>query len=326
MNKFLKKSLLFFAVVVIVIFVLNLFQKEGFTYNTYFASTIDKHKLIDSITSPAIILAGGSNLAFGIDSKEIEKASGMPVVNLGLNGALGLDFILNELKYSIKENDIVFLSVEYFLPQTGKYDFKKILANFYPPAHKFYNRNYLSELEFYLEYDHKIFKNIFSKNSVLFQKAALKTPENPIYSREAFNRNGDVISHLNQPNNKQLNDRSRMVYRYWEGINAINQFYDFARTKNVTLFFVFPDYAASEYEKNKRAIAALESDLRKNLKAEIINSPGDLVFADSCFFDTVYHLNKLGREQRTEKLIELIKTNTHIQSCIAKAVAPMPAK
>jgi hypothetical protein len=320
MNKFLKKCSVFFAVILITVFVLTTFQKEGFTYNTYFAATIDKHKALDSILIPAIILAGGSNLAFGVDSREVEKATGMPVVNLSLNGALGLDFILNELKYSIKKNDIVILSVEYFLPEKGKYDFKKILSNFYPPAHKFYSRNYLSELEFYLEYDHKIFKNIFSTNSFLFREAKAINPETQIYVREAFNKNGDVISHLGKPNNKQLNDRSRLVYRYWEGIENINKFCDFAASKNVGVFFVFPDYAISEYQRNTQSIHALESDLRKDLKAEIINSPADLVFADSCFFDTVYHLNKEGREQRTRKLVESIKANKHLQNCVAKGV------
>ena len=62
------------------------------------AAIIDKHAHADSIKAGKIILAGGSNLAFGIDSKQLEETLGMPVVNLGLHAGLGLHFILEELK------------------------------------------------------------------------------------------------------------------------------------------------------------------------------------------------------------------------------------
>ncbi|HPG73671.1 MAG TPA: hypothetical protein PLM49_05215, partial [Bacteroidales bacterium] len=62
------------------------------------AAIIDKHKRIDSIKSPKIIFAGGSNLPFGIDSKMIQDSLHTPVVNLGLHAGLGLDFMLNELQ------------------------------------------------------------------------------------------------------------------------------------------------------------------------------------------------------------------------------------
>ena len=61
-------------------------------------------------------------------------------------------------------------------------------------------------------------------------------------------------------------------------------------------------------------------DLSNNLKIEILNRVSDFVFPDSLFFDTVYHLNKKGREIRTKKLIEIIKKSTNAQHhiyCIA---------
>jgi hypothetical protein len=59
-------------------------------------------------------------------------------------------------------------------------------------------------------------------------------------------------------------------------------------------------------------------DLSNNLKIEILNKPSDFVLPDSLFFDTVYHLNKKGREIRTKKLIEIIKKSTNAQQWLKK--------
>ena len=65
----------------------------GRQYNdNYDAALVDKVERLKSITEPKIILVGDSNVAFGINSKKIEEELGMPVVNLGLHGALGNAF------------------------------------------------------------------------------------------------------------------------------------------------------------------------------------------------------------------------------------------
>ena len=43
------------------------------------------------------------------------------------------------------------------------------------------------------------------------------------------------------------------------------------------------------------------------MKIEIITTPQEMMFSDSLFFDTVYHLNEEGRRERTEILIEKMK-------------------
>src|SRR5438105_4157685 len=125
MHKFIIKSSLFFLILLLSFFLIGLSEKPIAAPSDFMAAIIDKHKQIDIIKSPKIILGGGSNLAFGIDSKKLETAFNMPVINMGLHAGLGLTFILNELKYSIKKNDIVFLSIEYGLGKEGKYSLKK---------------------------------------------------------------------------------------------------------------------------------------------------------------------------------------------------------
>ncbi|MEP7108252.1 MAG: hypothetical protein ABI760_09715 [Ferruginibacter sp.] len=320
MNRFIIKSILFFLIIAMAIILIPFFFKNASAGSSdYMAAIIDKHRRIDIITSPKIILGGGSNLAFGIDSKELEKTFGMPVVNMGLHAGLGLAFILNELKYSIKENDIVFLSIEYFLDNEGDYALKKNVINFYRPANKFYSGNYFTEIDIYLEKSQKIFKNIFSENDDFKNTSSSQKAEIPLYSRQAFNQNGDIISHLDKPNPREIGGRSKFRYQYWEGIEEINRFYIFAKSRNVNVFFLFPNFPISEYDKNEKVISLLETDLRKDLKVEILNSPNSMTFPESYFFGTVYHLNKLGRKIRTNKMIEILNENADVQRCIFKS-------
>ena len=60
----------------------------------------------------------------------------------------------------------------------------------------------------------------------------------------------------------------------------------------------------------------LELDLNKYLKASILNQPSDFVYPDNYFYDTIYHLNKKGRNSRTKKTIELLLNNKEVTKCI----------
>lgn len=272
--------------------------------NDYMLAMQDKHDRVDQINSPKIIFAGGSNLAFGLNSEEVEKEFSVPVVNLGLHAGLGLNFILSELKSTIKKEDVVFLSIEYLMDSDGDYKLKKNTGSNYKEALNYYTFDFRAEILIDID---KTRENIMSYNNENVVPE-LKS-ENLIYSREAFNKYGDVVAHLEEESLLELNDRNLLIYKYWTGIDALNEFYKYAKSKNVEVFFTYPNYSSSEYDKNQKVINKLSKDLSNNLKIEIVNKPSDFVFPDSLFFDTVYHLNKKGREARTNKLIDLIKKN-----------------
>jgi hypothetical protein len=53
--------------------------------DNYLAAVLEKDRIIRNASSPKVILVGGSNLAFGIDSKMMQDSLGMSVVNMGLS-------------------------------------------------------------------------------------------------------------------------------------------------------------------------------------------------------------------------------------------------
>src|SRR6478672_545894 len=81
--------------------------------NDYIAAVLEKDRLIRSTPSPKIILVGGSNLAFGIDSRMMEDSLHLNVVNMGLYAKLGLRYMLAQVKPYIRRGDVVIIVPEY---------------------------------------------------------------------------------------------------------------------------------------------------------------------------------------------------------------------
>jgi hypothetical protein len=272
----------------------------------YMAAIIDKHAEAAKIKGPKIIFAGGSNLAFGLNSEEIKQKFGVSVINLGLHWSLGLAFILNEVKDVVRENDIVVLSIEYYMPIEGIYQLEEDARHFYPKCGEYYNRNYLKEINYFFDQKHNDFKSIFSSDEISSGVA------DPIYSRNTFNNYGDHISHLKMKDFKRLGSRETFINKRWQGIEKINEFYTYSKVKGFRVYFLFPPYAQTQFQRNYEQIKRLESDALENMKTPILNKPEDVAFNDSLFFDNVYHLNKQGREKRTQRLIEIFSKNADI--------------
>ena len=276
----------------------------------YLDAIIDKHNNLKNTKSPRIILCGGSNLAFGIDSKRINDSIQLPVINMGLHAGLGLSFILKEIKPEINQSDIIIFSIENYLNIEGEYNLQKEASSNFPKANNYFKINLLEEIKNVRT--EKLQENL--QNNILYlftpkQNQLNNLDTNSVWRRDAFNIYGDVVGHLNKPLPKNLNGRGKINYELWKGIKLLNEFAEFAKFKNIRVYFIFPCYPKSEFELNKVVIKKYENDLRRELEMPILNKPEDFVFADSLFYDTVYHLNKVGREKRTGLLIEILKKN-----------------
>ncbi|QEH39768.1 hypothetical protein [Chitinophaga sp. XS-30] len=306
MKIFLLRLMQFSIVAFLVICFLGTELSEPEEFN-YVGAIVAKHNRLESLTGRRIILAGGSNLAFGIDSKRIEDEIKIPVVNLGLHAGLGLDFILNELKSVVTEGDIVFLSPEYYAGK-GRYNLQMASAGYFPPANSYFERNLLYDLKHF--FDRKFDNMKVNKTFLVTQlmsKVLGRQPSKSVYANTSFNTYGDVVAHLKMKAPPSLNDRNRLAYDYWDGIEKINEASEKIMLNGADIFFLYPCYAQSAYTLNRETLSDLDVDLRRDLRIPILNSPHQLVYPDSLFFDTVYHLNKTGRDLRTTKLLKTIK-------------------
>ncbi len=96
----------------------------GFAYNVFYGGELSwlrkmywqKIAIAESLKeNRRLLITGGSGAHYTLDSKLIEEGLGIPVVNLGLDGPIGLDVILPSVIEQVRPGDIVLLIPEYLL-------------------------------------------------------------------------------------------------------------------------------------------------------------------------------------------------------------------
>lgn len=96
----------------------------GFVYNVYYGGELSwlrsmyfqKVALAEEVKgSRRLLVAGGSGAHYTVNSQIIESGLGMPVLNLGLDGPVGLDVILSSTLDQVRPGDIVLLIPEYLI-------------------------------------------------------------------------------------------------------------------------------------------------------------------------------------------------------------------
>jgi hypothetical protein len=315
MKNFIILLVKFLSVIVAVfIVILIILKPSGKPDADYMSAMIDKHKRADSITKPKIILAGGSNVAFGSNSEMIEREFSVPVVNFAIHAALGIEFILGELENSVNENDIVLISFEYFLETKGDYVLKKHVSDIFPKSSSYYSTDLRSEVSLLFDRVRNRLKKIIKSSAEVHPDLDDKN----IYTSNAFNIYGDYTAHLDKKFEGELGGKGILNYQYWDGIEQLNHFSEIAKHKNVKIFYFFPAYLQSEYLKNKTAITKNYNDIINDLNIEIIGKLEDFIYSKDNFYNTVYHLNDKGRTGRTNKLIELLWNNKNFGKAIVE--------
>lgn len=278
----------------------------------YMAAIIDKHKRLDSFKQPKIILVGGSNLAFGIDSKLLEQELSKPVVNMGLHVNLGLPFILNEVKESIRDSDVIIISPEYYLG-IGNYKLIRHTAELYPPAKKYismstaeviYGRYEMFWDDLQRDVGHLQNVILYFHNPDFVTKAESNSF---IYRRTIFNEYGDVVAHLNKKQPAKYKTNGIKYKPYDDFITDMNDFAVYVESKKAAVYFVYPPYPQSCRPEDKNHIRDFEKIISEKLTIKVISTPDDFLFPGYYFFNTSYHLNGTGRKKRTQKLIQLLK-------------------
>jgi hypothetical protein len=95
----------------------------GFIYNVHLGGEAhwlkglyeNKVAIAADTPEPKLIITGGSGAHYTVNSELLAKALQMPVVNLGLDGPVGLDVILASVVDTVKPGDVVLLIPEYLI-------------------------------------------------------------------------------------------------------------------------------------------------------------------------------------------------------------------
>lgn len=303
MKKFILRIIIFSVLVFIIINVLFFISGR---HNQFIGGIKLKHELLETTDTPKIIIVGGSGAGHSINSERIFEETGMNTINMGLFAQFGLHYLLEEIMADVKKNDIVILIPEYhqfYYFFNGWRGFDE-LTYVYPQA--------LFKLKTNEQY--KMYLKTFPRFWVGKFNSVDPSIFRPIEKNILFNSRGDYIAHLNDTTKHDIEslslfhkfiDTSKIQF-YDKSMNILNEYSRKIKEKGASLIFSYPTIPDKQYFENIKILNNLKAIIETDSDFEIINTPNTEIQPIDDFYDTVYHLRKDGREERTSRLIKEI--------------------
>lgn len=275
------------------------------------ASLIDKRQRLVNTQSPKIIIIGGSNANYGLNSKILEDSLQKPVVNISLNSEVGLEFMFNLSKGFIKKDDWVVVLPEYLFFDPS-YDESNNLTVYqvvtcFPKSFKYLTKKQIANSIFYLN---KLNSSNLESIGYLLRK---QKPKN----RYNYNVNGDFEGHKysseNFSGNRESNNNytsKNILFKYLNNhtLSAFRTLKSICSKAGAKLLISFPVY------QNTMIDETLPHLMKTTMKDfNWISDYKTYAYDTSYLFDTPYHLKYKFRDDRSIKLVRDIKNylNTH---------------
>jgi hypothetical protein len=285
--------------------------------NDYAEATLIKHHRLEAINEPKIVLVGGSNLAYGIDTRLMEQHTHTPVVNMGMNGYFGVRYMLEEVRPSLRRGDTVVIALEYdnfFKPVEGTASNLLVIVKANPSAFNYLSWRQRLDVLGAAPYvaQEKIIRILqeaaFGMRDAVFGAGQSQDDSyafiEQIETRAGFNAEGDLTSHLGVTwpfEHEQGTDPATPVDPHL--IPLLSDFNREMEARGVRVMISYTPLMRSFYDGHQAGIDRLHTLITEaGLRAP--HPPSDYVYDDSLFFDTVYHLNAEGRALRSERLAE----------------------
>ena len=274
----------------------------------YFAGSRLQLELLKNTPSPRIILAGGSNVSFGLDAEMMQRVLRIPVINDGLHAGLGI-VPLRELEEYIREGDVIIISLEFQLFASrdimdGDLAFLSDWIEYSPRRINYLSDPWREAPSLYATMlQRKVNRQV---NTYLFG-GSLDEVRN-VFVGTKYNANGDFIGHLNQTSTapRKISSEPYPVSAVQEEIFIfLEHFHQMARAKGAAVYFEAPASRHTNCETTgETSMATFFKTFEERSSIPVLTPLQDVCLPDKYFFDTAYHLNAKGRQVRTQRLIE----------------------
>ena len=309
MKPFLLKLAVFFGVIAALLAAVFIAYSRMFPpEKSFYMASADKHARLENLPAPRIIFIGGSSMAFGMDSGLVGKKLNLNPVNMGLNAAVGLEFMLQEVEPFLRRGDVVVVAPEY-----------NTFDKFYRPDPEYIARLIECRLTVLRALTFGQFKDLLDHGYVHHLGRVLRTvlsdaqgildDESYVHTqRRSFNENGDVVSHHG------VQGPTLGVARFKFTPNAtadtaiahLNRFAASAERRGARVFYSHPPYEQRSFSQHRAVIGRLDELLRERLKFPRLDAMEDMVFPTEEFFDSEYHLNLAGKTKRSERVAQAL--------------------
>ena len=254
---------------------------------------------------PKMLLIGGSNLSFGMDSAALSQRLGMPVYNQGVYGAFGLKTMLDQAMRMANPGDTLAVFPEY-----------EQLTD---------RKNYLGAGEglvaMLCEVDRRGFLDLsgeqwralsgdflgYAQTKWFKPKTWWDTRAQPWYAADSFNELGDVAAHAGVPRRGFAKPGAwRLQTLDTQTAADLRAFAARAEARGVRVVFMPPAYAGSAFDANAGAITQLDAAMRGN-GTPFAAPCARYCFDDELFFDSPHHLVFEAGPERAARVAEDLK-------------------
>lgn len=276
------------------------------TKNHRLGTTAIKQQRLQEIASPKLILIGGSNLFYGLNSSLLADSIGLEVVNMGIQGSIGLKFYFEEIHQHIKEGDIVVL-----LPENAHYLYIDIdgeqplynLVSKYPAAAQ--HLSFQQALRAPLFLGTSIKENL---QYLLSLSMARYRGQPTIY--EQTDKRGDYLGHRDKPSiftAPQFKGSGQPAVINPEVLHFLRQEQLKLTKKGAEFFIGFAPIAQTVSDPG--FLQQMERALQDNFPEHTLGNGKQYILPDQQFFDTHYHLMFDARDYRTSLLLHDLRNN-----------------
>ncbi len=296
--------------------------------NTFLAGLKTKYERLYSIDEPKVIVAGGSSVAFGMDSELMERQLGMPCVNFGLYADLGTKAMLDLSEDAIGRGDIVIICPE---TDVQTYSLHFDARNMWQAAEnkpsvilKLPTDDIMKVLAAFPDY--------YKAKKDFYKNGTTPNPEG-VYRADSFDEYGDIV--YKRPYNTMLTfaDENKPVslspsLMTDEFASYLNEYARKAQRKGAKVYFSFPPINAEALSDGttQKSIYEFYTSVCEKLDFEVISSIEEYIMDGEYFFDTNYHLNDTGVQYRTSLLSSDIlraKGDTSVNLNLGFPMAPV---
>jgi hypothetical protein len=299
MKKFLFKMAVFFSPFVFVFTAAIVIPIPDHSYNL---SVIDKMALLKSAGSPKLVLTGGSNLAFSIDSASLESALDVPVINMGVHAGFGLGRMLGQISPFLQAGDMVLIVPEY-QHFTSLWNGEDSAFNLIIDARQYHlllPTNYYGFPDRFPGY-------LLGKTKSLPSAFKRGERQSGPYTRYGFNEYGDHTAHLYLAGSDLAGGEATAGKVNNDYVLFFSRFIDELSSRGITVMLSYPPYEEEVFSVSKDIIVELNNLFLSKENLQVISTPEDYCFDKSLFYDTSYHMNANGRRLRTELVIADIR-------------------
>lgn len=264
--------------------------------NNYLLAYKQKCELLDTVSSPRIIFVGGSNLAFGLDSKRIQDSLHINVINYGLHASMGLKYMLDDVASYARKGDIVVFAPEWSEFYVSMYGAGEVLA--FIPRVGGWNKLHLFNRQ-------QIISFVKAIPSYLQQNLSPQIITPKTYLASNFNQYGDEVKHWTLEN-KYISHPGPMKAKF---NHSFGQYFITELKKlqqRCSVYMLPPAFCETLLTACQPQIKEVSLFLAKK-GFPFLTSPEKFAFPEDDMYDTDYHLNKEGVDQRTTLVIKILK-------------------